>query len=92
MVVARRYLISGLVQGVGYRFFARTAAQREGLGGSVRNLEDGRVDVWVEGDQAALDRFERAIHQGPPLARVDHVEVEPAVPEGRPPVFRVDIA
>ena len=89
--MARRYLISGRVQGVGYRFFTREAAAREGLGGRVRNLEDGRVEVQAEGEQAGLDRFERALHQGPPWAHVQRVEVEDLIPEGRPPSFRVDI-
>ena len=66
MVVARRYLISGRVQGVGYRFFILEAGAREGLGGFVRNLEDGRVEAQAEGEQTALDRFERALYQGPP--------------------------
>ena len=90
MVVARRYLISGRVQGVGYRFFTQAAAVREGLGGFVRNLEDGRVEAQVEGEQAGLDRFERALHHGPPGARVDRVGVDGLIPAGRPPVFRID--
>ena len=92
MVVARRYLISGHVQGVGYRFFTQEAAAREGLGGFVRNLEDGRVEAEAEGDQTGLDRFERALHQGPSGARVERVEVEDSMPKGRPPNFRIDIA
>ncbi len=91
MVVARRYLISGRVQGVGYRFFTLEAGAREGLGGFVRNLEDGRVEAQAEGEQAGLDRFERALSQGPPGARVDQVGVEGLIPTGRPPTFRVDI-
>lgn len=91
MVVGRRYLVSGHVHGVGYRFFTRDAALREGLGGFVRNLEDGRVEVQAEGDRAALDRFERALHQGPPAARVEQVDVEDLVPKGRPPSFLIEI-
>ena len=91
MVVGRRYLISGRVQGVGYRFFIRNAATREGLAGFVRNLEDGRVEAQAEGDRAGLERFERALHQGPPWARVEHVDVEDLVPKGRPPSFLIDI-
>ena len=91
MVVARRYLISGRVQGVGYRFFTLEAGAREGLGGFVRNLEDGRVEAQAEGERAGLDRFERVLHQGPPGARVERVGVEDLVPTGRPPTFRIDI-
>lgn len=76
MRVARRYLISGRVQGVGFRFFAEAAGQREGLQGWVRNLPDGRVEIVSEGDAEALARFECVIRQGPPGARVDGVEVD----------------
>ena len=76
MRVARRYLISGRVQGVGFRFFAEAAGRREGLQGWVRNLPDGRVEVVCEGDADAIERFERAIRQGPPSARVDRVEID----------------
>lgn len=74
MRVARRYLISGRVQGVGFRIFAWTMASREGLQGWVRNLPDGRVEVSAEGESEALERFERHVRQGPPGARVEHVE------------------
>jgi acylphosphatase len=76
MRIARRYLISGRVQGVGFRFFAEAAGQREGLQGWVRNLPDGRVEIVSEGDAEALERFERVIRQGPPGGRVDGVEVD----------------
>ena len=68
---ARRYLIGGRVQGVGFRFFTEAAAAREGLHGWVRNLGDGRVEIAVEGEAAAIARFEAAIRQGPRGASVD---------------------
>ena len=74
MRLARRYLISGRVQGVGFRVFARTTAGREGLHGWVRNLPDGRVEISAEGEAEALERFERHVRYGPPGARVDHVD------------------
>jgi acylphosphatase len=80
MRVARRFLVSGRVQGVGYRFFAAEAARREGLSGSVRNLADGRVAVAVEGDAESVVRFERALWQGPSRSRVEHVMVEETEP------------
>ncbi|HWP99404.1 MAG TPA: acylphosphatase [Vicinamibacterales bacterium] len=83
MVVARRFLIGGRVQGVGYRFFAERQAQIEGIGGWVRNLPDGRVEVVAEGDEEALDRFERALRRGPRGASVETVEVEALAPTGR---------
>ena len=89
MRVARRYLISGRVQGVGFRWFAEAAAAREGLHGWVRNLPDGRVEASAEGDVEAIGRFERAIGHGPPGARVDHVEIDHAAPTGRDTGFSV---
>jgi acylphosphatase len=86
---ARRFLISGRVQGVGFRYFAEAAAAREGLHGWVRNLPDGRVEASAEGDAQALDRFERAIRHGPPGARVDHVDVDHTAPTGRDTGFSV---
>ncbi len=76
MRAARRFLVSGRVQGVGFRYFVLDAARREGLAGSVRNLPDGRVEAWAEGEAESVLRFERAIRQGPSRARVEHVVVE----------------
>jgi acylphosphatase len=82
MRVARRYVISGRVQGVGFRYFAADAAEREGLHGWVRNLPDGRVEITAEGDAEAVERFERQIHHGPRGARVEAVEVDHIAPPG----------
>jgi acylphosphatase len=81
MRVARRYLISGRVQGVGFRYFTKDVADREGVTGWVRNLPDGRVEALVEGEHEAVTRVERALWQGPGGARVDTV----AVDDGEPP-------
>ncbi len=89
MVIARRYLIRGIVQGVGFRFFVDDAARREGLGGFVRNRDDGGVEVVVEGETEAVARFERAISQGPPHARVEKLEIEPADLAGRLAHFEI---
>lgn len=86
---ARRYLIAGRVQGVGFRFFAQDAAFREGLHGWVRNLHDGRVEIAVEGELEAVERFEREIRHGPRAARVDNVEIEEQVPSGRATGFDI---
>ena len=56
----------------------RTSPRREGLRGYVTNLPDGRVEASVEGDRESVERFERAIHNGPPGARVTTVDVESA--------------
>jgi acylphosphatase len=83
MRVGRRYLISGRVQGVGFRFYTEAAAAREGLHGWVRNLPDGRVEIAVEGEVEAVERFERHVRHGPPGARVSAVEVDDMVPTHR---------
>ena len=84
-------MVSGRVQGVGYRFHARDAAAREGLGGFVRNLSDGRVEVEAEGDREAMQRFERALWQGPPSGCVDAVTVADVPPRVATPVFRIEM-
>jgi acylphosphatase len=89
MRVARRFLISGRVQGVGFRFFAAAAARREGVHGWVRNLPDGRVEAAAEGESAAVERFERAVRQGPRGARVEDVEVDDDLPAGRETGFDI---
>ncbi len=89
MRVARRYLITGRVQGVGFRFFTQAAAAREGLHGWVRNLPDGRVETSVEGEAEAVSRFERDLRQGPRGARVEAVEIDHGVPTGRETGFSI---
>ena len=90
MIVARRLLISGRVQGVGFRWFAHDAAVREGVAGWVRNLPDGRVEALVEGDAEAVTRVERALRSGPRGARVDNVYVESEMPSGAYRQFDVE--
>jgi acylphosphatase len=75
MRLARRIVVSGRVQGVGFRWFTQSAAVREGLHGWVRNLPDGRVEISAEGDAEALDRFEHRVRHGPTGARVEDVEI-----------------
>jgi acylphosphatase len=89
MRIARRYLISGRVQGVGFRYFAEAFASREGIEGWVSNLPDGRVEVAAEGEAESMDRFERAIRHGPPGARVDRVDMFDDVPGSRGAGFSV---
>jgi acylphosphatase len=82
MRVARRFLVSGRVQGVGFRYFAQDIARRHGLTGVVRNLPDGRVEAVAEGDEDSLTHLEAALWRGPSHARVEHVEVESVPPVG----------
>ena len=89
MLTGRRYVISGRVQGVGFRYFARDAASREGIRGAVRNRPDGTVEVEAEGDLEAMLRFEMALRRGPRGARVDDVLVD-AAPVSGADRFRID--
>jgi acylphosphatase len=72
-MAAARFLVSGRVQGVFYRASTRNEAQRLGLAGSARNLDDGRVEVIASGAEESLTALERWLWQGPPSARVEDV-------------------
>ena len=74
MRIARRYVIKGRVQGVGFRYFMQLTALEEHVSGWVRNTGDGDVQAEAEGDAAALMRFEARLRTGPAGARVDAVE------------------
>ena len=89
MLIARRYVIAGRVQGVGFRFFAEAAALREGVHGWVRNLPDGRVEARVEGDADAVERVEAALRRGPSSSRVETITVEEQAPNGRATGFTI---
>lgn len=75
---ARRYFVSGVVQGVGYRHFARGAAQRTGVTGYVRNLSDGRVEVYAIGQPGNLNELRTRLECGPRGASVSDVQQEDA--------------
>jgi acylphosphatase len=73
-IKARRFLVSGRVQGVGYRYFAEHSAHEIGVTGWARNLDDGRVEVHANGTQQRLDDFEARLCIGPRFADVRSVE------------------
>ena len=73
MIRARHYLIRGHVQGVGFRWFVRRAAERLGIPGYARNLPSGDVEVRAQADEMVLDLFKQELWSGPPAARVDEV-------------------
>jgi acylphosphatase len=89
-MVARRFLIDGEVQGVGYRFFAMRAAARHQVLGTVRNLPDGRVEVIAEGEREAMDEFKNELAAGPRLAVVTEVDETDIPVTGLYRDFRVD--
>jgi acylphosphatase len=78
---AFRIRVSGRVQGVGFRWFARQASREVGgLTGRIRNLADGRVEVEVAGEAVRLDAFRDRLRQGPPGARVTGLEEQEISP------------
>lgn len=82
-VVRRRVLVDGLVQGVWYRASAEREAVRLGLAGLARNLNDGRVEMIVEGPAPAVAAFVAWARIGPPRAHVSGVQVEGQPPTGQ---------
>jgi acylphosphatase len=75
---AKRFLVSGFVQGVGFRYFTQGEAEHLGLGGYVRNLPDGRVEAYAIGTPDQLARFRAALERGPRLSSVREVKEESA--------------
>lgn len=76
----RRFLVSGRVQGVGFRYFVYREAQRLGVSGFVRNLGDGRVEVVATGAEGDLNRLEALLWRGPVMANVTMVTAEETEP------------
>ncbi len=73
---ARRIFVSGKVQGVGYRDWAVRTARGLDLTGWVRNRSEGSVEIHAVGEDSAIDTLVDACRIGPPLARVDHIDVQ----------------
>jgi acylphosphatase len=74
----RRYFVSGIVQGVGFRFFVQREAEKLRVGGYARNLHDGRVEVLAVGSPAQLEAMKRALERGPRFSTVSGVREEEA--------------
>jgi acylphosphatase len=81
-VPSYRFQVSGRVQGVGFRYFARQRADRLGVAGFARNLPDGSVEVFAEGEPAALAAFEDALREGPSFAEVSGLTRAEIPPRG----------
>jgi acylphosphatase len=84
-VAGVRFLVRGVVQGVGYRYFARSSGRALRLRGWVRNVNDGSVELVVDGPPPALDRLEAKLREGPPGARVESVSRSEAQVDGELP-------
>ena len=77
-----RIVVSGTVQGVGYRWHCRREASARGIGGFVRNLPDGRVEAVLEGDAPSVEAMLNWCREGPATARVSSAEISEEQPLG----------
>jgi acylphosphatase len=89
-VEAKRYIVRGRVQGVGFRWFVEREAHILGIAGWVRNNHDGSVEVLAQGTLEQLSGLHARLREGPPAARVDAVEVSEAKPAEGLNSFRIE--
>ena len=87
---AKRYLVRGRVQGVGFRWFVEREAHILGIAGWVRNNHDGSVEVLAQGTRDQLSGLHSRLREGPRAARVDAVEVSDATPAAGLTSFRIE--
>ena len=88
--VARRFIVRGDVQGVGYRFFGQRAAARHQVVGYIRNQADGTVEAYVEGPAKDVEALEHDLATGPQFATVRQVEEINVEPTGQYSAFRIE--
>ncbi|MFN4215428.1 acylphosphatase [Exiguobacterium sp.] len=82
MGIAKRLIVSGRVQGVGFRYFAQSTALAYKLKGWVRNLSDGTVEIHVEGEESNYESFKQALRDGNRFVGVEHIEETSSSQEG----------
>jgi acylphosphatase len=90
MAIARKLLISGEVQGVGFRYFTQRSAAKHQVRGYVRNLSDGRVEAWVQGNESAVADFTRDLSAGPRFSNVTDIEELVVEPRREYSTFRIE--
>ena len=73
-MIARRFFVNGMVQGVGFRYFAQRAAAKHQVKGYVRNMPDGRVETFAQGSESQVNGFRDDIATGPRFSKVDDIE------------------
>jgi len=73
-MIARRFFVNGMVQGVGFRYFAQRAAAKHQVKGFVRNMPDGRVETFAQGSESQVNGFRDDIATGPRFSKVDDIE------------------
>lgn len=90
MIIARKFIIRGQVQGVGYRYFAQRSAARHQVRGYVKNLEDGRVEAFAQGTAKQVDEFKHDLVAGPSYSKVDEIEETVLEPSTAYSTFRIE--
>lgn len=81
METARKFIVSGIVQGVWFRGFVKSNAMKLGLTGWARNRRDGRVEIFAQGPEQRLDELEKQLWIGPAASRVVNVTSQPVIPD-----------
>lgn len=87
---SKHIIVHGRVQGVGFRYFVQHLGTQLGLTGNVRNCPDSTVEIVVEGPATQVAEFVREVEQGPPLARIERVEVHDVRARGRYRSFLIE--
>lgn len=90
MKVARKFTISGMVQGVGFRFFTQRSAARHQVLGYVKNLKNGSVEAYAEGSAETVEAFKQDLTAGPTYSKVQEIEEIVLEPTGLYSSFRVE--
>ncbi len=88
--IAKRFLVKGRVQGVGYRYFTEHWASQYGILGNVKNLWDGNVEVYAIGTPASLEELKRQLYEGPRSARVTAIDESDEPVDGRYNCFMIE--
>jgi acylphosphatase len=87
---AKRIIVRGRVQGVGFRYFVQRVGNRLGVTGNVRNREDSSVEIVVEGNETLIEDFQKEIARGPALARVERVDADDITVTGKYRTFQIE--
>lgn len=90
MIQAKQITVHGKVQGVGFRYFVQHVAQKLGLRGNVRNSPDLTVEILVEGDVKNIEKLIERVKEGPPLSRVQRVDVVDTTAKGSYSSFLIE--
>lgn len=90
MIIARKFFVSGIVQGVGFRFFTQRVAARYQVRGYVRNLDDGRVEAFAQGGEKSVEAFKHDLTAGPRFSKVEDVEEIVLEPNKAYSSFRIE--